>query len=89
VAHILAVRAQVDRRDAAVRRFVLPSLVALRDAAAAAGEVSGPALRDLVSDQFACVEETVAAISSILATMTRVSAIVRGLPLEDDAPLAA
>jgi hypothetical protein len=88
LAHILAVRAQVDRRDAAVRRFVLPSLVALRDAAAA-GEVSGPALRELVNDQFACIEETVAAISSMLATMTRASAIVRGLPLEEDAPLAA
>jgi hypothetical protein len=46
-------------------------------------------LRELVNDQFACIEETVAAISSMLATMTRASAIVRGLPLEEDAPLAA
>jgi hypothetical protein len=89
VAQILAVRAQVDRRDAAVRGFVLPSLVALRDAAATAGEVSGPALRDLVSDQFASIEETVAVISSMLATMTQASAIVRNLPLDDDAPMAA
>ncbi|MGA3002522.1 MAG: HAMP domain-containing protein [Acetobacteraceae bacterium] len=89
VAHILAVRAQVDRREAAVRGFVLPSLVALRDAAATAGAASGPALRDLVSDQFARVEETVAVISSMLATITRASAIVRDLPLDEDAPMAA
>jgi hypothetical protein len=89
VAHILAVRAQVDRREAAVRGFVLPSLVALRDAAATGGEVSGPALRDLVGDQFARIEETVAMISSMLATMTRASAIVRDLPLDEVAPLAA
>lgn len=89
VAHILAVRAQVDRREAAVRGFVLPSLVALRDAAATGGEVSGPALRDLVGDQFARIEETVAVISAMLATMTRASAIVRDLPLEEVAPLAA
>jgi hypothetical protein len=89
VAHILAVRAQVDRREAAVRGFVLPSLVALRDAAATAGAASGPALRDLVSDQFARIEETVAVISSMLATITRASAIVRDLPLDEDAPMAA
>jgi hypothetical protein len=87
VAHILAVRAQVDRREAAVRGFALPSLVALRDAVA--GEGSGPALRDLVSDQFARVEETVAVISSMLAIMTRASAIVRDLPLEEPTGLAA
>ncbi len=89
VAHILAVRAQVDRREVAVRGFVLPSLVALRDASAATGDATGPALRDLVSDQFARIEETVAVISSMLATMTRASAIVRDLALEEDAPLAA
>jgi methyl-accepting chemotaxis protein len=89
VAHILAVRAQVDRREAAVRRFVLPSLVALRDTAATAGETPGPALRNLVSDQFARIEETVAVISAMLATVTRASAIVRDLPLEEDAAMAA
>lgn len=89
VAQILAVRGHVDRREAAVRGFVLPSLVALRDAAAAARVVSGPALSDLVSDQFARVEETVAMISAMLATITRASAIVRDLPLDDDAPIAA
>jgi hypothetical protein len=89
VAHIVAVRAQVDRREAAVRGFVLPSLVALRDAAATAGDVTGPALRDLVGDQFARVEESVAVISSMLATMSRASTIVRNLPLDDDAPMAA
>jgi hypothetical protein len=89
VARILAVRVQVDRREAAVRGFVLPSLVALRDAAAASGEVSGPALRDLVNDQFARIEETVAVIASMLATITRASAIARDLPLGDDTPMAA
>ena len=89
VAQIVAVRAQVDRREAAVRGFVLPSLVALRDAAATAGEVTGPALRDLVSDQFARVEETVAVISSMLATVGRASTILRNLPLDEDAPMAA
>jgi hypothetical protein len=83
---ILAVRAQVDRRDTAVRRFVLPGLVALRDVAAAT-DVAG--LRQLVSDQFARIEETVAVISSMSATMTRAAAIVRDLPLEDATPLAA
>jgi len=89
VARILAVQVQVDRREAAVRGFVRPSLVALRDAAATADEVSGPALHDLVSDQFARVEETVAVISSMLAAMTRASAIARDLPLGDDARMAA
>jgi methyl-accepting chemotaxis protein len=86
VAHILAVRAQVDRREAAVRGFVLPSLVALRDTAAANDAV---ALRELVSDQFARIEETVAVISAMSATMTRASAIVRDLPVEDPTPMAA
>ena len=89
VAHIVAVRAQVDRREAAVRGFVLPSLVALRDAAATAGDVTGPALRELVGDQFARIEDTVAVISSMVATVSRASAIVRNLPLDDDAPMAA
>jgi hypothetical protein len=86
VAHILAVRTQIDRRDAAVRGFVLPSLVALRDTAAATNAAS---LRELVSDQFARIEETVAVISSMSATMTRAAAIVRDLPLEETAPMAA
>lgn len=86
VAHILAVRTQIDRRDAAVRGFVLPSLVALRDTAAATDAAS---LRELVSDQFARIEETVAVISSMSATMTRAAAIVRDLPLEEAAPMAA
>ncbi len=60
--------------------------MALRDAAAATEAVS---LRDLVSDQFTRIEETVAVISAMLATMTRAAAIVHDLPLEDDAPMAA
>ena len=88
VAHILAMRAQVDRRDIAVRGFVLPSLVGLRDARSATNEGAGPALRDLVSDQFDRLEEAVAMIASMLAAVTRASDIVRDLPLED-MPLAA
>ena len=49
---------------------------------------AGPALRDLVSDQFARIEETVAVIAGMSATVTRASAIVRELSL-DDAPMAA
>lgn len=86
VARILAVRDQVDRREAAVRGFVLPSLVGLRDAAAT---TCGAELRDLVGDQFARVEETVAVISSMLAAVRRASAIVRDLPLDEEAPMAA
>jgi hypothetical protein len=86
MAHILAVRAQVERRDAAVRGFVLPSLVALRDTAAA---TDAAPLRELVSDQFARIEETVAVISSMSAAMTRVAAIVHDLPLDDTTAMAA
>jgi methyl-accepting chemotaxis protein len=88
VAHILAVQAQVDRRSEAVRGFVQPSLVALRDTASATGGVSGPVLRDLVSDQFARIEETVAVIAAMAAAVSRAAAIVRDLPL-DDTPMAA
>ncbi len=88
VAHILAVRAQVDRRDKAVRGFVHPSLVALRDAAAVTGQPLGPALRDLVSDQFERIEETIAVVAAMLETVSRASAIVRNLSL-DDTPLTA
>lgn len=88
VAHIRAVQALVDRRSAAVRGFVQPSLVALRDAATATGDAAAPALRDLVSDQFTHIEETVAVIAAMLSAVTRAAAIVRDLPL-DDTPMAA
>ena len=52
VARILAVQAQVDRRDEAVRALIKPSLVALRDAGAASGGGTTMSLRNLVSDQF-------------------------------------
>jgi hypothetical protein len=87
VAHILAVQAQVDRRDRVVRGFVHPSLVALRDACAAA-QPPGPVLRDLVSDQFERIEETITVVASMLAAVSRASAIVQDLAL-DDTPLAA
>lgn len=87
-AHILAVQAQVDRRDVAVRLFVQPSLVALRDAASASGKAPGPVLHDLVSDLFERIEETVATVALMLAAVTRATAIVRDLPL-DDTPMAA
>ncbi len=87
VAHIRAVRAQVDRRDKAVRNFVHPSLIALRDAAATA-QPPGPALHDLVSDQFERIEETIAVVAAMLAAVSRATAIVRDLPLEET-PMAA
>lgn len=86
VARILAVRDHVNRRDAAVRGFIQPSLPALRDAASMGGE--GRAMRDLVSEQFLRVEATVAAVSSMCAQVARAAAIVRALPL-DETPLAA
>ena len=86
VARILAVRDHVDRRDAAVRGFIQPSLAALRDAASMGGD--GRAMRDLVSEQFLRVEATVAAVSSMCAQVARAAAIVRALPL-DETPLAA
>ena len=86
VARILAVRDHVNRRDAAVRGFIQPSLAALRDAASMGGE--GRAMRDLVSEQFLRVEATVAAVSSMCAQVARAAAIVRALPL-DETPLAA
>jgi len=93
MAHIRAVQAEVDRRDQAVRGFVLPSLVALRDAAAAASrgpgaDTHGAALRDLVSDQFERIEETVATMASMRDAVTRAAAIVRDL-VPDDPPMAA
>lgn len=88
MAHILAVKAQVDRRDMAVRGFLQPSLVALRDAASATGEAPGPVLRHLVSDQFERIEETVAVVAAMLAAVTRATAIVRNLPM-NETPMAA
>jgi hypothetical protein len=85
VAHVLAVQAEVERRNAAVRGFIQPSLVGLRDTALATGM---PVLRDLVCDQFERVEATVAAVASMRDTVTRAASIVRDLPLED-APMAA
>ena len=86
VARILAIRDHIDRREAAVRGFVQPSLVALRDAVSTGGEAA--ALRDLVREQFQRVEATVATVSSMRAEVARAAAIVRELPL-DETPLAA
>jgi hypothetical protein len=83
LAHILAVQQQVDRRSVAVRAFVQPSLVALRDATSASGLAVGPVLHELVSDQFERIEETVAMVAAMLAAVARASAIVRGLPVQD------
>jgi hypothetical protein len=76
------VQAQVDRRDEVVRAFIKPSLVALRDASSASAAQATPVLRDLVSDQFQCVEATVAMLASMRDAVTRAMAIVRGLRLE-------
>jgi len=90
VAHVFAVQAEVERRNAAVRGFIQPSLLGLRDTAMATGM---PVLRDLVSDQFERVEATVAAVASMRDAVTRAASIVRDLPLEDapleDRPMAA
>jgi hypothetical protein len=47
-----------------------------------------PVLHDLVSDQFLRIEATVATVASMRDAMTRATAIVRELPL-DDTPMAA
>jgi hypothetical protein len=86
VAYILAVQRHVDRRDAAVRGFIQPSLVALRDAASAGG--TAPVLRDLVRVQFHRIEATVAMVASMRASVARAATIVDDLPLEET-PLAA
>jgi methyl-accepting chemotaxis protein len=85
VAHVMAVRAQVDRRDATVRSFIQPSLLALRDANGTTGTAG---LRDLVNDQFERIEATVATLASMRDAVTRATTIIRELPLEE-APLAA
>jgi hypothetical protein len=88
VARILRVRAHIDRRDALVRAFVQPCLLALRDIAPAADDPQARMLRDLIGDQFELIETTVGTMASMLAAVTRAAAIVRELPLEA-APLAA
>lgn len=85
LAHIHAVQVQVDQRDAAVRSFVKPSLLGLRDVSEG---TEGVMLRDLVSDQFQRIEATVATVASMRDATARAANIVRDLPFEE-APLAA
>ena len=86
VAHVLAVQTQVDRRDAAARAFIQPSLAALRDAAPV---VRGtPELRALVNDQFHGIESAVAMLAAMRAAMARAVRIVRDLPLTDERGMA-
>jgi methyl-accepting chemotaxis protein len=88
LAHVLAVQAEVDRRDATVRGFIQPSLLALRDAAKASAGPNAPALRVLVSDQFDLIESTVAAVASMREALARAALIARGVSVEDT-PMAA
>ena len=88
VAHILAMQAHVDRRDAAVRGFIQPSLLALRDAASVDMDASRTALRDLITEQFQRIETTVAIVAAMRAAVSRSAAILRDLPL-DSTPAAA
>jgi hypothetical protein len=88
VARILRVRTHIDRRDALVRAFVQPCLLALRDIRPAEGDPQARVLRELIGDQFELIETTVGTMASMLASVTKAAAIVRELPLEA-APLAA
>ncbi len=88
-ARILAVQAQVGRREAAVRGFVQPGLVALHEVAKATTVAPAARVRDLVSDQFQRIEESVATVAAMLASVRRATAIVRSLPTEDEVPPAA
>lgn len=86
IAHILAVRAHVERRDAAVRALIPPNLVALRDTV-------GPAARergrdDLVAEQFRRIEAAVATMASMREAVARAGGILRDLPLENEAAAA-
>ena len=88
VAQILAMQAHVDRRDAAVRGFIQPSLLALRDAASVDMDASRTALRDLITEQFQRIETTVAIVAAMRSAASRSAAILRDLPL-DSTPAAA
>jgi hypothetical protein len=83
VAHVLAVRAHVERRDAAVRALIPPSLAALRDTVAPA--IAGSGRDDLVTEQFERIETAVAMVASMHAAVTRAGNILRELPLETPA----
>ncbi len=83
VAQILAMQAQIDKRDATVRAFIQPSLVALRDTRSAAGTGQTGSLRDLVNDQFQRIEATVAILASMRDAVARATTILRDLPLEE------
>jgi hypothetical protein len=88
VACILEVRAHIERRDALVRSFIRPCLLALQDATSLAGDPLGRTLHDLIGDQFRHIETTVATLASMHAAVTQAATIVRELPLEV-APIAA
>ncbi len=86
VAHVLAVQTQVDRRDAAARAFIQPSLAALRDTAPVMREA--PELRALVNDQFRGIESAVAIMAAMRAAAARAVHIVRDLPLAENRVVA-
>jgi hypothetical protein len=86
VAHILAAQTHASRRDEAVRGFILPSLVGLRDAATAGSEE--PMLLELVRVQFQRIEAAVAMVASMRASVLQASTIVDELR-QDEAPIAA
>jgi HAMP domain-containing protein len=81
VAHVLAVKTQVDRGEKTVRGFVQMGLAALRDAASESGASGDPLLRDLVSDQFERLEQAVARMASMQAAVREATAIVRHVPV--------
>jgi hypothetical protein len=83
VAHVVAVRAHVERRDAAVRALIPPSLAALRDTVAPA--MAGQGRDDLVAEQFERIENAVAMVASMHAAVSRADDILRALPLETPA----
>ena len=88
VARIGTVRAHIDRRDALVRTFLQPCLMALRDISPLAGSPPAGNLHDLIDDQFELIESTVATLASMRASAAHAADIVRKLP-PDIMPMAA
>jgi hypothetical protein len=88
VARTAAMVTLVERRDALVRTFIKPCLLALRDASTLASDPAAGPLRDLIGEQFGLIEATVAKLAATGAAVARAATIVRELPPEVP-PMAA
>ncbi len=85
VARIHSLRTEVERREAAVRGLIQPSLAALRDVGGQQGRGEVEGLGDLISDQFERIEAAVASVASMRAAAAKAETILRDLSLEQPA----